>query len=101
MPMIDALLPEFDHEMANTRRMLERVPDDRLDWRPHAKSWPMAALATHVAMLPGWTVETFQRTELDIMPGGEKPAPPAAAKSREELLQRFDANVTAGRAALA
>ncbi len=43
MPMIDALLPEFDHEMANTRRVLERVPDDRLSWRPHPKSWTMGS----------------------------------------------------------
>jgi uncharacterized damage-inducible protein DinB len=101
MPVTDALLPEFDHEMANTRRVLERVPDDRLDWRPHPKSWTMGALATHLATLPSWTVETFNRSELEIMPGGKAPTPPAPIQSRDELLQRFDANVAAGRAALA
>jgi uncharacterized damage-inducible protein DinB len=101
MPMIDALLPEFDHEMANTRRVLERVPDDKLDWRPHPKSSTMGALATHLATLPAWTVETFGRDELDIVPDGKEYQPPQEAQSREELLSRFDAAVTAGRAALA
>jgi uncharacterized damage-inducible protein DinB len=101
MPMIDALLPEFDHEMATTRRVLERVPDDRLDWRPHAKSWNMGALATHLVTVPGWAVQTFNVDELDINPGGGKFEPPKEAKSRSELLARFDESVAAGRAALA
>lgn len=101
MPMTDALLPEFDHEMANTRKVLERVPDDRLGFRPHPKSWTMGALATHVATLPSWTVETFNRDTLDIRPEGKEFVPPAEAKSKSELLSRFDANVAAGRAALA
>ena len=100
MPMIDALLPEFDHEMANTRKVLERVPEDRLDWRPHPKSWTLGALATHLATLPSWTVETFNRTELDIMPGGKAPAPQAPAQSRQELLDKFDGHVAAARSAL-
>jgi uncharacterized damage-inducible protein DinB len=98
MPMTDALLPEFDHEMANTRKVLERVPEDRLDWRPHPKSWTMGALATHVAALPGWAVETLQRTELDVMPGGKPGPSPAEVKSRSELLERFDKNAGAGQA---
>ncbi len=100
MPFVDTLLPEFDQEMANTRRVLERVPDDRLDWRPHAKSWTMGALATHVATLPSWTIETVNRSELDIAPEGKPPERPSEAKSREELLQRFDGHVAAARAAL-
>ena len=101
MAMIDALLPEFDAEMANTRKVLERVPEDRLDWRPHPKSSTMGALATHVATLPGWTVETFKRDTLDIRPDGKEYVPPAEARSKNELLSRFDAAVAAGRAALA
>jgi uncharacterized damage-inducible protein DinB len=102
MAMIDALLPEFEHEMANTRRVLERVPDDRLDWRPHPKSWTMGALATHLATLPSWTAETMNRTELDLAPVGQ-PAPPSPvqAKTREELLARFDGHLNSARAALA
>jgi uncharacterized damage-inducible protein DinB len=98
--MTDALLPEFDHEMVNTRRVLERVPDDRLDWRPHPKSWAMGALATHVATLPSWTVETFNREELDLMPGGKEAPKAPEAKSQAELLSRFDDNVAKARAAL-
>jgi uncharacterized damage-inducible protein DinB len=101
MPMTDAFLPEFDMEMANTRKVLDRVPEDKLDWRPHPKSSTLGALATHVATLPGWTVETFGRDELDIVPDGKEYQPPQEARSREELLARFDAGVTAGRAALA
>ena len=101
MPMNAALLPEFDHEMANTRKVLERIPDDRLDWRPHPKSWTMGALATHLATLPSWTVETFNRDTLDIKPDGKDYVPPKEARSNGELLSRFDAAVEAGRAALA
>ena len=49
MPLVDALLPEFDHEMTTTRKALERVPEDKFDWKPHAKSFSLGALATHVA----------------------------------------------------
>src|SRR4051812_121191 len=100
MPIIDALLPEFEHEMANTRRVLERVPDDRLGWRPHPKSWTMGALATHLATLPSWTAETINRTELDVMPAGQPPQRPVEVRSREELLARFDGHLAAARAAL-
>jgi uncharacterized damage-inducible protein DinB len=101
MPMSAALLPEFDQEMANTRKVLERVPEDRLDWRPHPKSFTMGALATHLATLPSWTVETFNRDTLDIKPDGKDYMPPAEARSNGELLSRFDTAVKAGRAALA
>jgi len=101
MAMIDALLPEFDMEMANTRKVLERVPDEKLGWRPHPKSWTMGALATHLAQLPGWMVETINRDELDLEPEGKPYEPPKEVQSREDLLARFDASVKAGRAALA
>ena len=101
MPIIDALTPEFEHEMANTRRVLERVPDDRLEWRPHPKSWTMGALATHVATIPSWTVETINRTELDVAPAGKPPERPAEAKSRQELVDRFEGHLAAARQALA
>src|SRR5215208_4505829 len=101
MAMTDYLLPEFDQEMANTRKVLERVPDDKLGWRPHPKSSTMGALATHVAQLPGWMVESIKRDELDLAPEGKEYQPPKEVQSREELLSRFDAAVKAGRAALA
>lgn len=101
MPMTDALLPEFDHEMANTRRVLERVPEDKLDWRPHPKSFTLGALSTHLATLPGWAVETFGRDELDIVPKGTEFVPPKVVETRDELLSRFDESAAKGRAALA
>ena len=51
----DLLLPEFDQETSTTRRVLERVPDDKLAWKPHDRSWSMRDLASHVANLIKWT----------------------------------------------
>ena len=68
MPLSDLLLPEFDAEIATTRKVLERVPDDRIEWRPHEKSFPMGHLAQLVAMIPGWTSPCSRRPEFDIAP---------------------------------
>ena len=81
-----ALLPEFDQEMANTRKILELVPDGKFDYKPHPKSMTMGQLATHVAWFPGWAKSTVEETELNI-PADFKP--PLAA-SRVELLKMFD-----------
>ena len=99
MKLSELLLPEYDQEMANTRKVLARVPEDKLAWKPHAKSFAMGALATHVAMLPGWGTFTLQGDSFDLgAPGATTPPPPAA--SRKELLEMFDCNVAAFRAAL-
>lgn len=101
MSFSEALLPEFDHEMANTRKTLERVPEDRLDWKPHDKSTSMGGLATHLSNLPSWAVLTLSEDSLDLSPGG-KPLPPAEmVKSQKELLETFDSNVAKARAAVA
>jgi uncharacterized damage-inducible protein DinB len=97
MPIVDALLPDFDHEMTTTRKVLERVPEDKFDWKPHAKSFSLGALATHVATLPAWGAETLTRSEFDIAGG----TPPAAPPSKAELLATFDGNVATTRSALA
>ena len=101
MPMNQAFLAEFDHEVANTRKTLERVPEDKFGWKPHPKSGSMIWLAGHVAQIPGWCKETFTRNELDVAPPGQPPPTPATPKSRKELLEFFEKCVTAGRAALA
>lgn len=101
MPISDALLPEFDQEMANTRKVLERVPDDRLDFKPHQKSWKMGGLATHVATIPSWTALTIARESLDIAPVGEPPYKSPEASSQKELLEIFDKNVADARSAIA
>lgn len=98
MPIADALLPEFDHEMTTTRKVLERVPEDKLDWKPHARSFSIGVLASHVASLPTWAVETLTRSEIDL---GPDQRPPAVLPSRRELLATFDASAAAARAALA
>src|SRR5437016_724649 len=94
------MLPEFDMEIANTRKTLERVPFDKINWKAHPKSGTMGWYAGHLAGLPGWCKETFTRDELDIAPDGKPPAPDPIPATKEELLERFDKNVAAGRAAL-
>ena len=95
-----SMLPEFDQEMAATRRVLERVPADRFGWRPHAKSWTMGELAAHLANIPSWTSVTVEQDSFDMSPaGGPPPRTPPAASPAEALI-RFDTNVAAARAVL-
>jgi uncharacterized damage-inducible protein DinB len=93
-------IPEFDQETGNTRRMLERVPEDKLAWKPHPKSGTLGWLASHVAELPGWTVETFRQDSLDIAPLGTTPTPLKPLDSKEALLNRFDEKVRVARTVL-
>ena len=101
MTMSAALLPEFDQEMTRTRKLLERVPDDRWDWQPHPKSKAMGPLASHIADIPRRAADVMEKESLDVAPqaGGPPRTPPAA--SRQEVLERFDANVAIARTALA
>jgi uncharacterized damage-inducible protein DinB len=101
MALSEALLPEFDQEMANTRRSLERVPEDKFGWKPHEKSGTMIWLASHLANIPEWAVYTINQDALDMAPKGVRLSPPPELKSREELLATFDKNVSAARAAIA
>ena len=100
MTIAELLLPEVDQEMATTRRVLERVPDDKLGWKPHDKSWSMAELASHVVNLIKWTGATMDQTQMDMAT-----VPPEemnrAASSRAQLLEWFDANAAAARQAMA
>ena len=100
MSISKMILPEFDHEMANTRKTLERVPDDKFSWKPHEKSMSLGELATHLANIPSWTAQTFDRDELDIAPPGAPPYKLEVANSTADLLEAFDKNVTSARAAL-
>src|SRR4051812_28527979 len=100
MPISDFLLPEFDQEMSNTRKVLERVPDDRFDWKPHQKSWKLQGLATHVATIPSWTTFTMDLDSLDVAPPGEPPYKSPEAASQKDLLETFEKNVVAARAAI-
>jgi uncharacterized damage-inducible protein DinB len=98
MAIKDVMLSEFDHEMANTRKTLERVPEEKFAWKPHQKSGTMIWLANHIAEMPGWSKYTFEHESLDLAAGGERPPEP---KSRKELLEKFDTNLALGREALA
>ena len=100
MPMNQAFLPEFDHEMAITRKFLERVPEDKFDWAPHPKSMKMGDLASHLTHMPGWVASTFGQDVLDIAPDGKMMEMPKG-RNRKELLAMFDKSVAEGRAALA
>src|SRR5689334_11010590 len=81
MSMAQSLLPEFDNEMANTRKMLERIPDNKLDYKPDPKSMSMGVLASHIAEMVGWLKETIEKPSIDIEPGFK----PFLATSRKEL----------------
>jgi uncharacterized damage-inducible protein DinB len=96
----DLLLPEFDAEMATTRRILERVPDDHIEWKPHEKSFPMGHLAQLVTMIPGWAVQVLRDTEFDIAPR-EGPTAVYRFYPVAQLLKMFDQNVAEARPVLA
>ncbi len=97
MPISQMLLPEFDQEMANTRKILELVPEDRFDYKPHEKSMTLGRLASHVAEMPGWAKATIESDVLELQPGQQ----PFNAKTRQEILDSFDKNVGEARALLA
>jgi len=96
-----ALLPEFDHEIANTRKTLERVPEANPDFRPHPKSMPLARLAGHLAEIPVWAAMTLSQDEIDVSPANGQQFEPQIMKSRKDLLAKFDQDVKNARAALA
>ena len=98
MAIAQALLPEFDREMATTRKMLERFPEDKVEWRPHETCMTLGRLAGHVAELAGWTTVTMNQDKLEMDPDNYKPN---IVKSRAESLKQFDETVKAGREALA
>jgi uncharacterized damage-inducible protein DinB len=100
MKISDTLLPEFDMEMASTRRVLERVPEDRFDWKPHQKSMAMGGLASHLANIPTWAVHAVRKDSIDIAPVGEAALRVEPAQTRAEVLERFDKAVTDARAAI-
>ena len=100
MTLAQSLLPEFDHEMATTRRLLERVPAEHASWRPHPKSTALGALAVHLATLAGMGRRALELTELDFNPPGAPPFRPAAFESTAQVVALFDANVLASRAAI-
>ena len=96
MTIAGTLLPEFDHEMATTRKLIERVPSAKGAWKPHPKSFPLGHLAQLVARMPGWLTNALRETELDLAR-----APAYSLETTLTLLAEFDRNVREARAALA
>ncbi|HXH06889.1 MAG TPA: DinB family protein [Vicinamibacterales bacterium] len=99
MTVRDALLAEYDHEMGTTRRLLERLPEGALGWRPHPRSYSLGELASHLAQIPMWAARIAAHTEFDL--GGGPPTRPTPATSRQEVLEQFDRHVADARAQLA
>lgn len=98
MEIRQMLLPEFDHEMEKTRAILERVPEGKPDFKPHAKSMPLSKLAGHTAQLPGLAIRIVELPNLDFANSDMKPL---VMESRQQLLAAFDALAEKARAAIA
>ncbi len=100
MSYAETILPEFDQEMASTRKVLARIPDDKLDWQAHPKSHTIGWNANHVADIPLWLAMVLTKPSLDLAPVGGEPYTTPKLTSREEILQLFDRNVSAARKAI-
>jgi uncharacterized damage-inducible protein DinB len=98
MAIVDALLPEFDHEMAVTRKVLERVDGAQFGWQPHERSMSLGRLATHVAEIPRWGHTILNEPEFNMVDGEYKPT---AAATTADVLELFDGQVKTIRALLA
>jgi len=100
MGVSEGLVKELDLEMASTRRTLERIPEDKLTWKPHEKSMALGRLAGHLAELPGFGVMMMQTDSFNVanrQPGQK----PTVAESQKHALEVFDGKVAELRAALA
>lgn len=95
MSIAEMMVPEFDQEMATTRRLLERVPTDRGTWKPHPKSFALGHLAQLVATMPGWLTSTLTKPEIDLAASAGY-----SFEQTDTLLAQFDIHVREARAAL-
>lgn len=95
MSVAASMLPEFDMEMATTRKVLERVPSDKGSWKPHEKSFALGHLAQLVAGMPGWITNVVTKPDLDLAR-----AEGYSLQDTETLLGAFDRHVAEARAAM-
>jgi uncharacterized damage-inducible protein DinB len=100
MTIGQSLLGEFDQEMAGTRKILERLPDQQWNWKPHEKSGSVGWLAGHLATMPGWIPMTLQTEQLDYAPVDGPAYEPPKLENRQAILAEFDKGVREARAAL-
>ena len=99
MPLIDALLPEFDREMGLTRRALERVPDGQFDWKPHPTSMTLGRLAEHLTEMPQWATTTMTQSSLELTT--ERPADYGRPATRAAVIKQFDTYLKESRGTVA
>jgi len=92
MSLSDALIGELQQEATATRKCLERIPENKFDWKPHEKSFTMIRLATHIAEMVGWAKETIDKPEMDFAGQDYEPFEP---KTTAELVEYFDKNLVA------
>jgi uncharacterized damage-inducible protein DinB len=95
MSLAEALLLEFDQEAQTTKRVLERVPDDKLTWKPHPKAFSLGQLALHIAAGPGQIAAAASQDTAEA-PNFAQPE----AKSRQEVLETFSKSMASARTAL-
>ncbi len=93
MAIAESFLPEIEQEAAATRRLLERLPEDRLSWKPAEKSMTLGRLSTHLAELPSWGVSALTLDELDVNPPGGEGFVPTQLQSVSAVLELFEANL--------
>src|SRR5580765_5737145 len=93
MAIKEGLLADFDHEVGTTRKLLERLPDDKLAWKPHAKSMSLGGLGTHLAFLPVWAGHILNNSSFDVANVTRE----ADKTSRTEILEAFDTNTRRAR----
>lgn len=97
MTIAETLLPEFDLEMKTTRRVIERVPTEKGEWKPHEKSFSLGHLTQLVATMPGWLISIARGKNIDLASGGQR----YSYETTENLLATFDKLVADARAAMA
>ncbi|QDU76380.1 DinB superfamily protein [Bremerella volcania] len=101
MSLSQIVFADFDQEIANTRKTLERVPDDKWDWKIHEKSNTIGWVAGHLAEIPGWTASTWNHDQLDMNPPDGPGYQPPLLNSHADALALFDKNVASAKAAIA
>lgn len=101
MSIAQSLLPEFDHEMAGTRKTIERIPEDKLSWKAHPKSNSIGWVAAHLANIVNWADITMIGDSFDIAPPGKEPYRTNVPDKVSDILKIFDDNLVKSRAAIA
>jgi uncharacterized damage-inducible protein DinB len=101
MKLSELFLSQLEAEAPLTRRMLERFPEGREEWKPHERSMSLGRLATLVSDMSNWIVLTVKQDQLDLAPTGGAPYAPRQATTARELVETHDVNIAAARAALA